>query len=70
MTSYVELTGVVERHTDGAVKFEVDGERHWIPKSVIDWSYLNELQLEHAMDEGKPLTILVQEWLARDRGLA
>lgn len=59
----VEFTNVsAKRETDLALLCEIDGDEIWIPKSQI----AAESDVQGAHDKG---TLIVKEWIAREKGL-
>jgi hypothetical protein len=61
MSGTVDIKGTIKRETEMAVLFEIDGEDHWIPFSLIDKITRNKVKEE---DE-----IRVKEWFANKEGL-
>jgi len=58
---YIEIDVLTKYETDAAVLFDTgDGEKIWIPKSVMEEDY---------PDIGESGTIMVEEWFAIQEGL-
>jgi len=57
--------GPVEAETDKAILVEIEGEKHWVPKSQIEDE--SEVYSKESGAEGG--TLIVSEWWARQEGL-
>lgn len=52
----------IVRETDAAFLIEIDGERHWIPKSQVSGS-------DRLSEGDEDVTVSVTEWIADQKGL-
>lgn len=50
------------KETDLGLLCEIDGDEHWIPKSQID-------DESEVYEEGHEGTLVVTEWIAKEKGL-
>lgn len=60
---YTPIEGVVEHITKKAVLMEINGDKHWIPFSVIFEDDLAELEVDECME------INVADWFVAKEGL-
>ena len=58
---YVEVTGV----TSKAIQILEYPENQWLPKSQVECLDKNLAEVE----EGNKVRIMIQEWLAREKGM-
>lgn len=50
------------KETDKALLVEIEGEEHWIPKSMVD----DDSEVYSVGDEGQ---LVISEWFAKKEGL-
>jgi hypothetical protein len=60
----VELEVAIVSVRPSSVRIEIDGARHWLPRSVVEY----DGELDHAQP-GELVEITVPEWLAYEKGL-
>lgn len=63
----IEFENVEVRHaTERALLCVIDGEEYWMPKSQI----ASGSELDESSEAGDKGSLLVSEWIAREKGLS